>query len=226
MNSSEKMVRRYEPAQRFVHWCGVVLFMLLLTTGFALLFQPASFLAAGGYSRWLHRIAAVPFMILPIVYAALMRHEARELVRESLTFDRDDRAWFRHMPSYMLGSTAGLPPQGRLNAGQKLHHAGTFTAFVTVSVSGLVLWFGKGQLGPAGLAIAAIAHDLSMLILFVLLVGHVYFTFLYDALSAMRSGYVTEAYARAEHRKWLESLPPDAIVDADAVRRRRAEEAH
>ncbi len=222
MTGSGKMVRRYEPAQRAVHWCGVGLFGILLVTGFALLARPAAFLAAGGYSRSLHRVAAVPFMLLPLAYAALMRREAGELVRESLRFDRDDLAWFRHMPSYMLGSTAGLPPQGKLNAGQKLHHAGTFAAFATVSVSGLVLWFGKGQLGATGLALAAIVHDLSMLLLFLLMIGHVYFTFLYDALSAMRTGYVSVEYAHAEHRKWLESLPPEAIVDRNGGSERRA----
>ncbi len=221
MTSSAKIVRRYEPEQRVVHWCGVALFGILLVTGVALLFRPAAFLAVGGYSRALHRVAAIPFMLLPLAYAALMRREARELVRESLTFHRDDLAWFRHMPSYVLGSTAGLPPQGKLNAGQKLHHAGTFTMFVTVSVSGLVLWIGKGQLGATGLALAAIVHDLSMLVLFVLMIGHVYFTFLYDALSAMKTGYVTEEYARAEHRKWLESLPPGTSVEASEVPRRR-----
>ena len=54
------------------------------------------------------------------------------------------------------------------------------------------------------------AHDLSMLGLSVLMIGHVYFTFLYQASSAMRTGYVTEEYARMEHRRWLETLPPEA----------------
>jgi hypothetical protein len=55
------------------------------------------------------------------------------------------------------------------------------------------------------------AHDLSMLGLSVLLIGHVYFTFLYDAFSAMRTGFVTEEYARMEHAKWLAALPGEAF---------------
>ena len=222
MNSTVKMVRRYEPAQRIVHWLGVGLFGILLDTGVALLLRAAWPVTAGGYSRWLHRVAAVPFMVLPLVYVLWLRREARELLRESLSYGREDWEWLKRMPSYMLGSTAGLPPQGRINAGQKLHHAGTFAAFVTVSASGLVLWFGKGSLGPSGLAIAAIAHDASMLLLFVLMIGHVYFTFLYGALPAMRSGYVSEEYARMEHRKWVEGLPPDAFVEAPGERARGA----
>jgi formate dehydrogenase subunit gamma len=122
------------------------------------------------------------------------------------------------MPAYVLGRTQGLPPQGRLNPGQRLHHAGTFLMFLTVSASGFVLWLGSGRLGSHGLAAAAMLHDLSVLGLTVLLIGHVYFTFLYDAFSAMGTGVVSEDYARMEHRRWLETLPPEAFLAATAGR--------
>jgi formate dehydrogenase subunit gamma len=211
-DASPRLIRRYLPAQRTIHWIGVVSFLSLLVTGLALLWSPLSFLAAGGWSRLIHRVVAVPFLALPVVYAILLPHEARHLVRESLRYTRDDGRWLLRMPAYLLGRTQGLPPQGRLNAGQKLHHAGTFLMFVTVSASGFVLWLGSGRLGPTGLAVAATVHDLSMLGLSVLMIGHVYFTMLYDALSAMRTGYVTETYARLEHARWLETLPPEAFT--------------
>lgn len=211
-SSSPRLVQRYLPAQRLIHWIGVLSFLVLLSSGFVLLFRPLAFLAAGGLSRWLHRIASAPFVTLPILYAILLPRQAKELVSESLAYGRDDWKWLARMPAYLLGRARGLPPQGRLNAGQKLHHAGTFVMFVTVSASGFALWLGKGHLGPSGLAAAAIAHDLSMLGLSVLMIGHVYFTFLYDALSAMRSGYVTEDYARMEHLRWYEALSPDGLA--------------
>jgi formate dehydrogenase subunit gamma len=116
------------------------------------------------------------------------------------------------MPAYFLGRTKGLPPQGRINAGQKLHHVATFLMFVTIGASGFVLMFGKGQLGPDGLGIAAMIHDLSMLGLTVLMIGHLYFTLVYDALSSMLTGFVTEEYAKMEHPKWLEELPENEFV--------------
>jgi formate dehydrogenase subunit gamma len=51
-----------------------------------------------------------------------------------------------------------------------------------------------------------------MLGLSVLMIGHVYFTFLYGALPAMRTGFVSEGYARMEHRRWFESLAAEALV--------------
>jgi len=213
-SESPRLVHRYLRAQRLIHWTGVVSFLTLLFSGIVLLFPPLSFLAAGGLTRVIHRVAAIPFVLLPIVYAILLPRETRELFAETFTYTRLDWEWLKCMPAYLFGRTRGLPPQGRLNAGQKLHHASTFLMFVTVSLSGFILWLGKGRLGPNGLAVTAMAHDLSMLGLSVLMVGHVYFTFLYDALSAMLTGFVTEDYARMEHRKWFEGLPPEAFAAA------------
>ena len=211
-NESVGLVRRYVPTQRLVHWIGVLTFVVLLFSGIALLVPPLAFLAAGGTSRLIHRIAVIPFILLPLLYVVLNPRQAKELLVESFTFTRDDLEWFKHMPAYFFGRTKGLPPQGRINAGQKLHHATTFLMFVTVAVSGFVLLWGKGQLGPDGLALTAMVHDLSMLGLTVMMIGHLYFTFVYDALSSMLTGFVTEEYARMEHPKWLEELPPNAFV--------------
>jgi hypothetical protein len=68
------------------------------------------------------------------------------------------------------------------------------------------LWFGKGQLGAAGLAVAAVVHDLSMTGLSVLMIGHVDFTILYGALPAMETGRVSADYARLEHRAWYDEV--------------------
>jgi formate dehydrogenase subunit gamma len=203
--TAPERLQRYVPAQRAIHWIGVGSFAALLGSGLVLL-PPFAGLAAGGWSRLVHRAFALPFMALPVAYLVLIPHEARALLSETLRFGPQDRAWLLRMPTYVLGITRGLPPQGRINAGQKIHHAATFAMFVTVAASGLVLWFGKGQLGAAGLAAAAIVHDLSMMGLAVLMIGHVYFTFLYGALPAMETGWISAEYARLEHRAWYDEV--------------------
>lgn len=211
-SESMRFVRRYLPAQRLVHWLGVITFLTLLLSGIVLIVSPLAPLAAGGNTRLIHRIAVVPFMLLPILYVVLNSKQAIELLKESFTYTRDDIEWFKHMPAYFLGRTEGLPPQGRINAGQKIHHAATFMMFITIAASGFVLWFGKGQLGADWLANTAMIHDLSMLGLTVLMIGHLYFTLVYDALSGMLRGYVTEEYAKMEHPKWLEELPENEFI--------------
>lgn len=202
-----RKVLRYDLRPRIVHALLASSFLILLITGAALLWQPLSFLAAGGYSRLLHRIGAVMFMAVPVIYLVFDRPAAKELLWDSFHYDKDDWNWLIHVYRYFMGHAKDMPPQGRLNAGQKLHHAGVVIFSASIVFSGLVLWFGKGNLGANGLALTTMVHDLSMLVLTVLLVGHLYFTYVYQALSGMVKGYIPEDEARLEHAKWVEALP-------------------
>ena len=205
-HASEHKILRYRVGQRVVHALLASSFLLLLGTGLVLVWGPLAPWAAGGGSRLLHRIGAVLFMLVPVAYLIVDFKGAKELLVESFTYDRDDLAWFRHAYRYFFGMAAEMPPQGRLNAGQKIHHVGVVIMSFFVVASGLVLWFAKGSLGADGLAATAMVHDLAMLVLTVLLAGHLYFTFVYKALSAIVSGYVLEEDARLEHAKWVEEV--------------------
>jgi formate dehydrogenase subunit gamma len=205
-HSEEEKLLRYCVGQRIVHAVLATSFLMLLFTGLMILWQPLTLWARDGTSGLIHRIGAVLFMLVPILYIVLDRRGARELLIESFTYDKDDIEWFKHAGRYFIGRAVGMPPQGRLNAGQKLHHAGVVITSATVVFSGLFMWFAKGNMGPEGLAFAAMIHDLSMLALTVLLVGHLYFTFVYKALSSMTTGYVSKEDAEIEHPKWVEEI--------------------
>jgi len=202
----EGQILRYRTRQRIDHAIMATSFLVLLVTGLALVWSPLAFLAAGGWSRYLHRIAAVGFISVPILYILLDRRGAKEVLVESFQYDKDDVAWFTKMYRYALGRTSDMPPQGRLNAGQKLHHGAVIIFSAVIVVSGLVLWFLKASLSPTMLAWTAMVHDLAMLALTLLLVGHVFFTYVYKAWSSMATGYVPEDEMRLEHGKWVEEL--------------------
>lgn len=204
--ANERTFQRYHVATRIIHAVLATSFLLLLLSGLVLLVPQLAWLAAGGTSRLLHRIAAVGFISVPILYILFDRGAARELLVDSFRYDKDDIAWLKQMLRYFFGRAAEMPPQGRLNAGQKLHHAAVVIMSAVVVASGLVLWFAKGELGGSLLALVVIAHVLSMLALTVLLVGHVYFTFVYGALPGMTTGQISEESARLEHPKWVEEL--------------------
>ena len=202
----EHKVLRYRVGPRVIHMVLASSFLILLFTGLIIFWPPLAQYAAGGTSPLLHRIGAVMFMSVPILYLLIDRSAAKELLWDSFHYDRDDWEWAKQSYRYFLGRADGMPAQGRLNAGQKVHHAGVVVVSATIVGSGLVLWFSKGSLGPDGLALTAMIHDLSMLVLTILLVGHLYFTFVYKALSGMTTGYIEEEAARLEHAKWLEEL--------------------
>ena len=199
-------ILRFRAGPRMMHAMLASSFLILLVTGYILFWPLMSQYAAGGFSRWLHRVGAVIYMAIPFVYLIVDRRAAKELLWDSFHFDRDDIQWLLHSVRYFFGHAEGMPPQGRLNAGQKLHHAGVVIFSAAIVASGIILWVGKGELGANSLALAAMLHDIAMFVLTVLLVGHLYFIYVYHALSGMVSGYVEEEDARLEHAKWVEEL--------------------
>lgn len=215
-----RKVLRYRLGPRIVHALLASSFLILLFTGLTLLWPPLSRLAAAGLLRRLHHMGAISFMAVPFVYLVVDRPAVKELLWDSCHYDRDDWHWLKRFYCYFMGRCEAMPPQGHLNAGQKLHHAGVVIFSAGIVVSGLVMWFGKGMLGSNGMAMAAIIHNLSMLILTGLLVGHLYFTFVYNALAGMVRGYIPAEEARLGHSKWVGSLPekePWIVAEPDPV---------
>ena len=202
----EREILRYRKRPRIVHAMLASSFLLLLFTGLVILWPALSGLAAGGFTRWLHRVAAVIFMAVPVVYWFADREGAKELMIDSFKYDRDDWRWLKRFWSYAFGHTANMPRQGRLNAGQKMHHALVMLLSASIVFSGLIMWFFMPSLGATLQAWVVVIHDLSMLALTLLLVGHLYFTFVYKALSGMTRGYIDADDARLEHAKWVEEL--------------------
>jgi formate dehydrogenase subunit gamma len=211
-------ILRYRPAQRYIHLLVAVTFVALFLTGLPLIFEPLAFLAAGGYSRILHRVAAVGFMAVPILYLVFDREGMKELIKESFTYDKDDLRWLGHMGRYFLGNAADMPPQGRLNAGQKLHHAAVIILGASVVFSGVFAWISAGTMSDTLLSWTMLVHNVSMLGLVLLLIGHIYFTVVYKALTSMHTGYVPTEDARIEHAKWV------AEVEAAEAEARAAQE--
>ena len=212
----EHEVLRYRKRPRIVHAILASSFLLLFLTGLVILWPALSGVAAGGFTRWLHRVAAIGFMAVPFVYWFADREGAKELMIDSFKYGKDDWRWLKRIWSYLFGHAANMPRQGRLNAGQKLHHAAVMLLSASIVGSGLAMWFFMPSLGPTGQAWAAVIHDLSMLALTMLLIGHLYFTFVYKAISGMTTGYVHEIDARLEHADWVAELEHEATEVAKA----------
>jgi formate dehydrogenase subunit gamma len=206
-----RLIPRYRLMQRISHWAFTASFGVLLLSGLALFVPEVSYWAASNAGRFIHRGAAVVFALTPLFYFLTDRQGFLQLVSESFSYSADDLAWFKHFVPYAFGKAANLPPQGRINAGEKLHHAAIILGFVLISVSGMVLWIWADIPAEARLTVL-MAHDLAMLGMAVLTVGHVFFVFVYGAFSGMWNGHVTEAYARMEHPKWLAKMRADGKV--------------
>lgn len=206
MTNGRDLVARFSREQRIAHWVFTAAFFALTITGLFLVIPALGGLAAGGISRLVHRIAAVLFLLVPLYYAVADGRGLTRLIRDSFTYDKDDLRWLARFPRYVLGRAKEMPPQGRINAGEKIHHALIIVLYFVISLSGLLLWVGKELLSVSLFTWALIAHDLAMFAMLLLTLGHLYFVGVYGALGGMVTGYVTRAYARLEHAKWLADL--------------------
>ena len=211
MLKSDNTILRYKLVQRIGHWVNAIAFVILLFTGLFIFFWPLSPLA-GDTSRIFHRIAAVGLLVGPIFYFVADRHDFLHLLNASFTYTRDDVLWFIKAPFYFLGLAKGLPPQGDMNAGQRVHHAATIIFYNLVAGSGILMWLGAGRVAGQVFLSALIVHDIAMTVLTVLMVGHVYFTFVYGALDGMIKGTITRLYAQVEHPRWLKELEEAAAA--------------
>ena len=213
----EVKLQRYRTGPRYVHLLMAVSFTVLFLTGLPLLWEPLSFLAEGGYTRIIHRVAAVGFLAVPPLYLLVDREGAKELLRDSFTYDRDDVRWLLNMGRYALGSASQMPPAGRLNAGQKLHHALVLILAAGVVGSGLTLWIVAGDLTDAQLAWSVLVHNLTAGALVLLTIGHVYFTLVYRAVDRMHTGYISKHAAELEYPKWVEEFEQANGASLDAA---------
>jgi formate dehydrogenase subunit gamma len=209
MLKSDGTIYRYNLVQRIGHWLNALAFVVLLLTGLFLFFWPLS-LFAGAWSRDLHRIAAILLMLGPIFYFLADRRGFFHLLRISFTYTRNDLRWFIKAPFYFIGIGKGLPPQGEVNAGQRIHHAFTIIFYNLVAWSGFIMWFGAARVSGQIFLNALVVHDISMTILTVLMLGHIYFTFVYGALDGMIRGSISRLYAQVEHPRWLQELEEKA----------------
>ena len=192
-------VRRFSRTERAVHWIHASAFFVLLGTGLVLYVPRLSALIARRpLVKDLHVYTAVAWIVLlGIVVVLGDRRGLRRTLRDLDVFDDDDRLWLRHKPR----------PQGRFNAGQKVHAALVAGFAFLFAASGLLLWLGERDTRFRW-ASTILLHDGLMYVSLVLLLGHLYLALIYPAtrhaLRGITVGSVRRDWALEHHRKWIE----------------------
>jgi formate dehydrogenase subunit gamma len=152
-------------------------------------------------------LAAAALWLTGLALVAVLgdRRALRATRRELERFDADDALWLRHRPA----------PQGRFNAGQKLHAILQAVLAVLFTVSGTLLWLGERDTAfrlPGTIAL----HDVCMFAAIALVGGHLYLALLHEpthrALSGMVGGDIDADYAQRHHAKWPAAPPVPRAV--------------
>jgi formate dehydrogenase subunit gamma len=215
MAASKRLVIMFNAAQRLVHWLHTAAFVVLMVTG-VIIYVPwlgASLGAGeGGYAiRLAHRLGAVAFMLVPIIYVVLSPHELLAAMKRVFTWSKEDLGWLRAAPGYyFLGDEEAMPPQDKYNTGQKLFYLVVVVCMAGFIATGLVMWFGKGIVPLWAFRWSVFLHDLCtiaygafFLVHFMLSVMH---PLMKGAIDGMLFGWMPEDYVKHHHAKYYEGL--------------------
>ena len=122
----------------------------------------------------------------------------------------DDLRWFFAAPGYYFGgSSEKMPPQGHINAGQKLWQLVIIGTGMNFILTGTMLWFFRSSIELATYEWILVAHGIAFVVVTAMFLTHVYMGMLHprmrESLPSMLDGKISEEYARGHYRKWYDS---------------------
>jgi formate dehydrogenase subunit gamma len=224
--SDGDVIVRFSPTERALHWGFGLLYLSLLATGLPLMF-PALRGWIRGYAPVvgfrLHLACAALWIVMTLAVIALGdRRIVRRTWHELTTFAREDVAWLRSFPRWLVSGGAERAhidgEVGRFNGGQKLN------ALFVVVTSGLLLFTGlalvpiEGALlaalvtGPGSVEVWRRAHAWLTLLALLPLAGHVFLALVFPptrpSLRGMLSGAVDREWAVHHHPRWCGAPSP------------------
>jgi len=211
-------VERYRKPTRILHWVHAGAFIVLFFTGL-ILFLPApiSLLASDSWTRLIHRIAAIVFVVPPVLYAITNWQATVKGIKEAFTWGVEDLGWLQAAPRYyFLGEEEAMPPQGHMNTGQKMWWLMVIVFSVLFVITGVVMWFLKTTAPPVLLQWMVFIHDVAFITTGTMFFVHVYLSVFHpmmaEAWDSMAKGRVSSEYVQKHHGKWYEELAREKEV--------------
>jgi formate dehydrogenase subunit gamma len=205
-----RWIPKYSSLERVLHWVHTACFLPLALTGYILFAPWLQSLAqgdAGQFIRILHRVTAVIFGLVPMIYIIFQPRRMLINLREFLAWDKEDIQWAKAaVPYYLGGKHEAMPPQPRFNTGERLNAVVMVLGTLLFGITGLSMWFLKGIMPTTLYQIMVFVHDLTFVVTFAMFIVHFYLAvvhpLMWQSLISMRFGYVSESYAREHHAKW------------------------
>jgi formate dehydrogenase gamma subunit len=214
---------------RFLHWFNLMSWMLLLTTGTALMSSAGfalfgikfpAWLAEriGGHDNliWFHAAWGLLWTVVIIPLFIYFKRGGIEALRE-IWPSYDDVSWLWVKPLVMLGlkDASQLPPQDKYNFGQKLFAISALSGTAIIIASGLVMTL---HLGSADVVQTAImVHKLAIMAALIGIAVHVTMAAIIvqerPALWSMIVGQIDREHAQTHNAKWVDELATAAHAD-------------
>ena len=212
----QQEVEKYRKPTRILHWTHAGAFVVLFLTGLILFLPPLAILAQDSWTRLIHRIGAVVFVVAPLIYMPMNWKATVKGVKEAFAWGGEDIGWLKAAPRYyFLSDEKGMPAQGHMNTGQKMWWFFALVFGAVFVITGVVMWFCMTT-APAGLMQWTILlHDISFIVTGLMLFVHIYLGVFHPLMrpaglkaswDAMASGKISIEYAKSHHAKWYEEI--------------------
>ena len=207
-------VRKYTKPAIVFHWAHTAAFLLLLITGI-ILFVPAFGAAAqDSWTRVIHRVGAVIFVLAPLIQLFANSKTAGTSIKKAFTWGKDDLEWAKAMPRYyFLSDESSMPPQDEMNTGQKMWYTMLLIFGPIFVITGILMWFFKYSLPSGVFQWSLFAHDVSFIVIFLMFLLHIYLGIIHPMMrqhggtfSSMVDGTVSAEYAESHHGKWYDKV--------------------
>lgn len=199
----EKLIQRYNKAERVNHWIVAGCFVLLAISGLAF-FYPAFFWLTGVFgtpqlARIIHPfVGVVMFLGFFIQFFRYWKYNFIE---------KEDVKWLTSVGKILKGEEVG--DTGKYNAGQKIMFWLMTVCMLTLLGTGIIAWrpYFADMFPIPVIRIALLLHAVSALVLITGIIVHVYAAiWIKGTIRAMVEGVVTQAWAKAHHPRWYREI--------------------
>lgn len=204
-----RRIERFTPFERAAHWSNAIAFVTLAITGILMAFGKFFLLPVLGAQLfgWLAYAAKNVHNFMGPLFAVSLTVIIITFIKDNIA-NRADFVWLSKAGGMFTNKEV---PSHRFNAGEKgMFWWGITIPGVFVVLSGLVLDKlipGWGLL-RGEMQIAHMVHATLALWMMALLLGHIYMGTIgmRGAYKAMKTGYVSEAWAREHHELWADDV--------------------
>ena len=207
-----RLIQRFTPFERYVHWVLAISFSILGITGLIIMLGKYVLLPVIGYtlfgwltqlSKHLHNFAGPVFVVSLLMFIVMF-------VKDNLPRFYDI-GWLLKAGGMISGEHVA---SGKFNAGEKMWFwGGVVVLSLIVSASGLILDFPNFDQVRVVMIQANVVHAVAAGAVMAISLGHIYLGSigLEGAYDAMRYGYVDEAWAKEHHEYWYNDIKSGKI---------------
>jgi formate dehydrogenase subunit gamma len=205
-------IQKYSKAARIFHWVHAAAFLILSLTGILLIIEPLTFMAIGGWSRLIHRIAAIVFILAPLIELLTNKETSIAAIKTAFKWGKEDLDWVMAMPGYyFMSDETVLPPQDEMNTVQKLWFLCLLILGPVLVITGILMWILRTPVAQPVFQLSILVHDFAFVVVFLMFLIHLYLDVIHPltrirggSLKAMTHGTVIGDFARTHNQRWYE----------------------